>query len=326
LTLFFSWALIRSLVYVLQVSFSPSGALARFERWLAITVWLLVALHLLGVLPTVVESLESVGFRVGKQTLNLWMLLQGLVTVVVSLLVSLWVSGLIEARLMGTAEIDANLRLVLSRVAKTILVALAVMLALPMVGIDLTTLSLFGGALGVGLGLGLQKIAANYVSGFIILLDHSIRIGNLISVGNDRGVVTKITTRYSVLRTLSGIEIIVPNEMLMGSVVQNETFSDTKIRLGVQLQVDYRTDIDSALRVMEAAAADHPRSLKDPAPTGYLTSFSDSGIQLEVGLWINDPQEGTLNIRSDISREILRRFRAEGIQTAFPQREVKIVS
>ncbi len=324
-TLLLAWALIRVMIYVLHVGFVSSGWLARFERWLAITIWVAVALHLIGLLPAAIEVFEGVGFRVGKQHLTLWMLMQGATTVVITVIVALWVGGLIEARLMASSELDANLRLVFSRLAKTLLVAIAVMIALPLVGIDLTTLSVFGGALGVGLGFGLQKIAANYVSGFIILLDRSIRIGNMISVGNDRGVVTQITTRYSVLQNLNGPEVIVPNEVLMGSVVLNETHSNPKIRLGVALQVDYKTDVDQALRIMEAAARAHPRSLDEPPPTGYLISFADSGINLEVGFWIADPQEGSLNIRSDISRDILRRFRAEGIEIPYPQREVRIV-
>ncbi|MEY3201501.1 MAG: hypothetical protein RIR70_1051 [Pseudomonadota bacterium] len=326
LTLLLAWALIRTVVYALHVGFvSPSGWLSRFERWLAVIVWLGVALHLVGLLPGVIETLESVSFRVGKQNLTLWMMLQGAATVVVTVIVALWLGGLIESRLMATEGLDANLRLVFSRVTKTLLVTISVMIALPMVGIDLTTLSVFGGALGVGLGFGLQKIAANYVSGFIILLDRSIRIGNMISVGNDRGVVTQITTRYSVLQNLNGPEIIVPNEMLMGTVVLNETYSNPKIRLGVSLQVDYKTDVDQALRILEAAARAHPRTLSEPAPTAFLASFADSGINLEIGFWIADPQEGSLNIRSDISRDILRRFRAEGIEIPYPQREVRIV-
>ena len=325
LTLLLAWALIRVVVYALHVGFSPSGWLARFERWLAITVWVAAALHMVGLLPAAIEVLETVGFRVGKQNLTLWMMLQGAATVVVTVIAALWVGGLIEARLMAAHELDANLRLVFSRLAKTFLVTIAVMIALPMVGIDLTTLSVFGGALGVGLGFGLQKIAANYVSGFIILLDRSIRIGNMISVGTERGIVTQITTRYSVLQNLNGPEIIVPNELLMGSVVLNETYSNPKIRLGVTLQVDYKTDIDQALRILEAAAAAHPRTLQNPPPAGYLAAFADSGINLELGFWIADPQEGSLNIRSDIARDILRRFRAEGIEIPYPQREVRIV-
>jgi small-conductance mechanosensitive channel len=153
------------------------------------------------------------------------------------------------------------------------------------VGIDLTALSVFGGALGVGLGFGMQKIAANYVSGFILLLDRSIRMGNLISVGNERGIVSQITTRYTVLKGMTGIESIVPNETLVGSVVQNETFTDPKVRVALPIQVSYATDLEKAMAIMVEAAQAQPRVMRtrrpgaflEPLPTAASTCSSASG-------------------------------------------------
>jgi small-conductance mechanosensitive channel len=194
------------------------------------------------------------------------------------------------------------------------------------VGIDLTALSVFGGALGVGLGLGMQKIAANYVSGFILLLDRSIRMGNLISVGNERGVVSQITTRYTVLKGMSGIESIVPNETLVGAVVQNETFTDPKVRIALPVQVSYATDLEKAMAILVEAARNQPRVMTDPAPGAFVEAFADSGINLQLGFWISDPTEGTLGIRSAINLEIWRRFKEEGIEIPFPQREVRVLN
>jgi len=193
------------------------------------------------------------------------------------------------------------------------------------VGIDLTALSVFGGALGVGLGFGMQKIAANYVSGFILLLDRSIRMGNLISVGNERGIVSQITTRYTVLKGMTGIESIVPNETLVGSIVQNETFTDPKVRVSVPIQVSYATDLEKAMAIMVEAAQAQPRVMSDPAPGAFLEAFADSGINLQLGFWIRDPAEGTLGIRSAINMQIWRRFKEEGIEIPFPQREVRVL-
>jgi small-conductance mechanosensitive channel len=190
-------------------------------------------LHILGVLPEVIDVLESITLPISKTPLSLWQILQGLVTVAATLLIALWLSNAFEARLSRAAEMDTSLRIVLSRLLRALLALFAILLALPLVGIDLTTLSVFGGALGVGLGFGLQKIASNYVSGFIILLDNSIRIGNIISVGNDRGQVTRITTRFTVLRSQTGIESLVPNELLVSSVVQNESYSDRQVRVAL---------------------------------------------------------------------------------------------
>jgi small-conductance mechanosensitive channel len=254
------------------------------------------------------------------------MLLQGLMTVMLTVLIALWLAGVVEARLMHTEGLDANLKLVFARLSKALLIILAVSIGLPLVGIDLTALSVFGGALGVGLGLGMQKIAANYVSGFILLLDRSIRMGNLISVGNERGVVSQITTRYTVLKGMSGIESIVPNETLVGAVVQNETFTDPKVRIALPVQVSYATDLEKAMAILVEAARNQPRVMTDPAPGAFVEAFADSGINLQLGFWISDPTEGTLGIRSAINLEIWRRFKEEGIEIPFPQREVRVLN
>ena len=323
--LLLAMAVIRLTVHALKRSFPQAGWLASFERAFAFGAWGVVALHLSGVLPTVIDGLEQVAFSIGKAKVNLWMLLQGALTVFVTVLVALWVAGVIESRLMRTEGLDGNLKLVFTRLSRGLLVVLAVAIGLPLVGIDLTALSVFGGALGVGLGFGMQKIAANYVSGFILLLDRSIRMGNLISVGNERGIVSQITTRYTVLKGMTGIESIVPNETLVGSIVQNETFTDPKVRVSVPIQVSYATDLEKAMAIMVEAAQAQPRVMSDPAPGAFLEAFADSGINLQLGFWIRDPAEGTLGIRSAINMQIWRRFKEEGIEIPFPQREIRML-
>lgn len=319
-----SLVVIRAVMFVVRHSFFATAPwLVSFERVLAFLAWGVVALHILGVLPELIALMEGVSFTLGKGKLNLWLLLQGAGAVLATLLVALWVGGLLEARLMKTEGIDGNLRLVLARLMRALLIVIAVLVGLPLVGIDLTTLSVFGGALGVGLGFGLQKIAANYVSGFIILLDRSIRIGNLIDVAGVRGVVTRITTRYTLLRGMTGVEMIVPNELLVGSVISNETFTDPKVRIATEVQVAYGTDLEKVLGMLAAAAQTQPRVLAEPPPKAFVTAFADSGINLELGLWIADPEAGTMQIKSDIHLAIWRIFQAEGIEIPFPQREVR---
>jgi len=321
-----SLLLIRFVMFVVRHSFSAAAPwLAGFERGFALLVWSLVALHILGLLPYLIELLEGVEFSLGKNRLNLWMALQGAGAVLATLLIALWLGGVIEARLMNAQTLDGNLRLVLARLMRALLGVLAVLIALPAVGIDLTALSVFGGALGVGLGFGMQKIAANYVSGFIILLDRSIKLGNLIEVDGRRGVVTRITTRYTVLRGMSGVETIVPNEMLVGSMINNETFSDPQVRITTQVQVAYGSDLERAMAILVAAAQAQPRVLADPAPRAFIVRFADSGIDLELGFWIADPAEGTQQIKSDIHLAIWRGFREAGIEIPFPQREVRLL-
>jgi small-conductance mechanosensitive channel len=319
-----SLAVIRMVFFILRHSFRGAW-LASFERGFALLVWVTVALHIIGVLPDLIAVLDSVGFSVGRQQLTLWLILQGAATVLATLLVALWIGGAIESRLMAAAGLDANLRVVFARLSKAVLIVMAVLIGLPLVGIDLTTLSVFGGALGVGVGLGLQKIAANYISGFIILLDRSIRIGDSIAVGADRGQVTRITTRYTVLKNNAGTEAIVPNEMLMGSVVQNETLSDQRVRVTLPVQIGYRSNLERAMTILVDSATAQARVLADPPPMAFLMAFAESGINLELGFWIEDPADGFQRLRSEINLAIWRAFRQEGIEIPFPQREVRLL-
>jgi small-conductance mechanosensitive channel len=217
LTLLAAMAAIRLLVYVLRRSFPRSNWIGSFERVIALVIWVVVALHLTGLLTDLVDALEAIAIPIGRQRLTLWDLLDGTVSVVLTLLAALWVGSVIEARLMVAKGLTANSRVVLSRVLKAVLALISVLVALSLVGIDLTVLSVFGGALGVGLGLGLQRIASNHVSGFIILLDRSLTIGDMITVDKFYGAVSQINTRYTAIKALDGTETIVPNEMLVAS-------------------------------------------------------------------------------------------------------------
>ena len=196
--------------------------------------------------------------------------------------------------------------------------------SLSLVGIDVTALSVFSGALAVGLGFGLQKIASNYVSGFIILLDRSIRLGNLIAVdAATSGTVTQITTRYTVLRTLAGTDVIIPNEYLVSNIIRNQSFTDTRIKDGLSIQVAYDTDLEKAMQLMVEAARQHPRVLADPAPGAGLSAFAENGINLDLGFWLADPEAGTGGVRSDINLAIWKAFRENQIEIPYPQREVR---
>lgn len=322
-----SWALVRVLVYLLRRVFSHGGFLTTFERLITVTIWGGVVLNVTGLDDSVIELFEQVSFRIGKQTVDLWMLMHGAVTVGVTLLLALWVASLIENRLLATEQMDGNLREVLARLAKAILAVVALLCSLSLVGIDVTTLSVFGGALAVGLGMGLQKIASNYVSGFIILLDRSIRLGNLVAVDDaTSGTITQITTRYTVLRTLTGVEVIIPNEYLVNNIVRNLSFTDTRLRATTSVQVAYGTDLEQAMALMIACARGTPRVLADPEPGAMITAFADSGINLELGFWVADPENGTGGVRSDINLAIWKSFVANGIEIPYPQREVRVLN
>jgi small-conductance mechanosensitive channel len=321
-----SMALVRAVVFVLRQAFPKATWLTTWERIIASLVWGWLALYITDLTPHVVEALEGVVFPLGAQRINLWMILQGIITVFLTVVVALWVAGVIETRLMRMEGVDTNLRIVGVRVAKTLLTVAALVTGLSMAGIDMTAFSVFTGALGVGLGLGMQRIASNYVSGFIILLDRSIHIGDVVQVGADSGQVTKITTRYTVLKHAAGTEFIVPNEALISNVVQNQSYSDTRMRLTTTVGVAYDTDLELAMRLMCEAAAAQRRVLRESPPSVFLTAFAESAINLELGFWIIDPEAGRGNIISDINLAIWNAFRENGIQIPFPQREVRLLN
>lgn len=315
-------AIMRFAVLMLRQVFAPSGwlnALARVVGW---AVWIGFALYITGLAADLLHFLDGIGFSVGKARISLLLVLQATVSVLLTVLIALWLGRFVEARAMAATSLDINLRVMLSKVAQTLLVLLAVLIALPAVGIDLTVLSVFGGMLGVGIGFGLQKIASNYVSGFIILMDRSVSIGDLVTVGEHTGQLTKMTARYVVLRSPSGVEAIIPNETIITSAVINHSYTDRRVRVPVPVQVSYGTDLDTARRILEDVARQHPRVLRDPAPNVLVREFADNGIALELGVWIEDPQEGTANLRSDLNYALWAAFRQHDIEIPYPQREV----
>lgn len=324
--LFGALAGIRFAVYVLRISVPHSRWLDAFERSFATLVWVALALHLTGMLPEIVRWLGEVEFAAGKGKLSLWTMLSAAFWVGLTLLLALWAGAALEARLMGAEDLHSSLRVVFARLAKALLLVVAVLIVLPLIGVDLTVLSVFGGALGVGLGFGLQKIASNYLSGFIILLDRSIRLGDVITADGHYGVVTRITTRYVVVRALTGVEAIIPNDTLVTSTVLNHSYSDRNVRIAVRVQVAYGSDVPAVLALLAEIAARHPRVLRDPAPVAQVLDLADSGINLELGVWICDPEGGSQNVRSDVLVLVLSEFRARRIEIPVPQRDVRVLA
>jgi len=323
--LFGSLAGIRFAVYLLRLAFPHGGWLEAFERSIATLVWVALAMHLTGLLPEIVQWLSEVEFAAGKFKLSLWTLLSAAFWVGLTVLLALWAGAALEARLMRAEGLHTSLRVVFGRLGKAVFLVGAVLVVLPLIGVDLTVLSVFGGALGVGLGFGLQKIASNYLSGFIILLDRSIRLGDMITADNQYGEVTRITTRYVVVRSLTGVEAIIPNDTLVTSTVLNHSYTDKNVRLAVRVQVAYGTDVAATLKLLVEIAGRHPRVRREPEPAAHVANLADNGVELELGFWISDPESGSLNVRSDISVALLQEFRARGIEIPFPRREVRLL-
>ncbi len=324
--LLLAMAAIRLVVYVVRYIVAPGGMLKTLENTVAGLIWMMMALHLSGLLPEILTALEGIKFSVGKNPVNLLLVLQALLTIIVTIFIALWVSRLVENRLMRAQDINMNLRVVFAKLLRVLLLFIAVLIALSAVGLDITMLSVFGGALGVGLGFGLQRIASNYVSGFIILLDKSMQIGDVVTVDSHYGVVSDLRTRYLVLRKLDGTEVIIPNEILITNPVINHSFTEHKARVQMPIRVSYDSSLELAMQLMQEVAARHPRVLVDPEPTVQIKGFGENGIDLMLSIWIPDPEEGSSVLQSEIYLEVWRTFQANKISIPYPQREVRILA
>jgi len=319
-------AVIRLFVYVLRRSFPRATWIGTFELGIAATIWIIVALYATGLLRDLIDYLDSVRIPLGRSPLTLWDILAGMVSVVLTVFAALWAGSLVESRLMKSSAMSANSRVVLARLVKALLMAVAVLMALSFAGIDLTVLSVFGGALGVGLGLGLQRIASNYVSGFIILLDRSLSIGDMIVVDKFSGTVSEITARYTVINALDGTETIVPNEMLVSTPVVNHSYSDNSMQVVMRLQIAYGADVDRALQILVDIATAQQRVMKTPAPSAFVTGLAPDGIDLQLAFWIRDSRDGSLGTRSDIARSVLKSFDHQGIEIPAARRDVRMAA
>jgi len=325
ITAFWAMAIIRLAVYLLRYIFSPSGWLNVMESMISKGIWLVFVLHIVGMLPAILSFLERIGFTIGKSHLNLLMLLQGILIIVFTLFISLSLSRWLENRLMQVGQVNTNVRVALARVIRVIFSLLAVMLAMSAVGIDITLLSVFGGALGVGLGFGLQKIASNYVSGFIILLDDSMHIGDVITVDGHYGVVDELRFRYLVLRKMDGTLVVIPHETMMTSSVINHSHSEGKTRVLMPVQISYESDLALAMRLMTECAKRQSRVLQEMPVETLIKGFAENGIDLSLIFWVSEPEEGTASLQSIIYLEIWNEFKRHQILIPYPKREVHLM-
>ncbi|HET6598722.1 MAG TPA: mechanosensitive ion channel domain-containing protein [Burkholderiaceae bacterium] len=320
-----SLVVIRLSVRVLGVTFGNAGWVRVAERSVSWLAWIAVVLWVTGVLPLAMDAMGDVTWKVGADRMSLRNLVEGVLTAVLVLVLALWVSAAIEQRLLRGTGDTLSLRKMAANFVRALLLFVGLLLAVSATGIDLTALSMLGGAIGVGLGFGLRNIVANYVSGFVLLAERAVRIGDMILVDGFEGRVTDIRTRYTVIRALNGRESLVPNEMLTTQRVENATLADSRISVGTSVQVAYGTDLVALSPRLEAVVAGIPRVLADPAPSVQIAAFAADGINLSVGFWIGDPENGQGGVRSDVHFAILELFERDGIQIPFPQRVVRAV-
>ncbi|WP_306564268.1 mechanosensitive ion channel family protein [Aquabacterium sp.] len=319
-----SLAVIRVTVKVLRVVFPESRAMRVIERTVSWLAWLATVSWVTGLLPILLTEMEGVTWKVGGSVLNLRSLIEGAINAVLVLILSLSLSSALESQLLKGATDNISLRKMAVNALRSILLLVGFMLAMSTAGIDLTALSVFGGAIGVGLGFGLQKLAANYVSGFVILAERSLRIGDLVKVDNFEGTITDINTRYTVLRAVGGREAIVPNETLITQRVENASLSDRRVSVTTVVQVAYGTDVRALFPELLAAVSEVPRVMTDPAPAILLSSFAADGLELTISFWVLDPELGLGAPRSNVNLAVLDTLNRLGIDIPFPQRVLHI--
>lgn len=318
-----SLAAIRLVVRVLSASFPGSDWLRRTERSLSWLAWMAMVLWVTGVLPLLLQAMEDVRWKMGAAQLSLRNVVEGSLISGVVLMLALWLAAVIEKKLLRGSGDNLSLRKMAANLVRVGLLFLGLLFAMSAVGIDLTALSVLGGAVGVGLGFGLQKITANYVSGFVILAERSLRIGDMVKVDGFEGRITDIRTRYTVIRALNGRESIVPNEQLITQRVENASLADPKVMLSTAVQVAYGTDVRALQGRVVEVVSEVPRVLKDPGPSLVLTDFAADGMLLTLFFWIADPENGQASVRSDVNLILLTVFEAMGVEIPYPQRVLR---
>jgi len=318
-----SLLVIRFGVKVLQAAFKETRLVRVLERSISWMAWIGMVLWVSGLLPLILEELDQISWKVGGSVLSVRNMIEGGLTACVVLIFTLWISSAIESRLLRSATGgELSLRKAVSNATRALLMFIGLLVALSAVGINLSALSVLGGAIGVGVGFGLQKLAANYVSGFVILAERSMRIGDNVKVDNFEGRITQINARYTVIRSLTGRESIVPNELLITNRVENLSLADARVWQSTVVSVAYDSDVDLVMGLLKAATARHERVLQEPEPSVALSNFGADGLEFTVGYWIADPENGSLNLKSLINLDILKSLREHQVEIPYPQRVV----
>ena len=324
--------LVRLGVYVLGVLLGPNSWVRTRESRITLILWCIVAIAALGWLDVIEASLNRISLVPGRSQFSLWALLKGLVVVTAFVIVTSLIARAVERHVMRLDQLAVSTRVGVSKFTYFLLVGLGILLGINAAGVDVTTLNVLTGAIGLGLGFGLQSVASNFVSGFVLLMDKSIKPGDVISFTGQTGAaagnfgwVQELRGRYVVVRDRDGVDTLVPNQNLITTSFINWSYADQRVRLKLPVTVSYDDDPELALKLLVEATEDHPRILRDPAPVSRLISFEANGMALEIRFWIADPVNGVNNVRSDVNRAIWRIFRTHGVRIPVPQQETRLL-
>jgi small-conductance mechanosensitive channel len=326
-----AYAVVRVGVFLFAASLGNKSWMQHWENRVTLLIWLIIAAEYLGWLDPIIATLDNIGVAAGKTRITVWSILKLLFTLTIFVLVAAWISRWVERRLKKLSTLAPSTRIGIAKFANAFLIGLSILMGLNAAGVDLTALTVLTGAIGLGLGFGLQSIAANFVSGFVLLMDRSIKPGDVISLSGQAGTSTEnfgwvqeLRGRYVVVRDRDGVEMLVPNQQLISNAVINWSYTDPKIRLKLPVRVSYRDDPELALQILLTACEGQRRVLRDPLPVSRLMHFGDSGIELELRFWISDPQDGVNNVRSDVNRAIWRLFKEQNITIPVTQHEILV--
>jgi small-conductance mechanosensitive channel len=318
LTLLAAWIVIH-----FGSQFVRNRTLARLITW---AVWSIAALSILGLLAPIINALDSAAIQIGELRISIYDVVRSTVSLAVLLSVAVYLTSLTEARIRTSQTLSPSVQVLLTKSLKIVLVSIAVLVAFASVGVDLGALAVVGGALGLGVGFGLQKIVSNLISGVILLVDKSIKPGDIIAVSGTYGWVTALGGRYVSVVTRDGVEHLIPNETLISESVENWTHTQRRTRLKLDLFVHHDSDLKAVIALCEDAARSTERVLPEPAPKCLFIEFGESSLKLQLRFWIGDAQNGVQNVKSDVLIEIWQRFKVQGIRVPYPQRDLHVRS
>ena len=295
-----------------------------WAKAVAVSVWAYAALDIVGLLEPTLAFMNTLALNLGNFRLSLLEAAQAVVALVVFLWVANWAARAVESRLRAMAHFTPSQQVLFGKLARVLFIGVAILVALNAVGIDLTALAVFSGALGLGIGFGLQKVVANLFSGVILLMDRSVKPGDVIAINTTYGWINTIGARYVSVITRDGIEHLIPNEHLINNPVENWSYTDRNVRQRLPLGVSYESDLPHAIELAVEAAGNFPRILQDPAPRCLVKGFGDNAVDLELRVWIQDAEKGVSNIKSEIYLKIWDLFLEHGIEFSYPQRDIHV--
>lgn len=322
--IFYAWALLLVILRCVQAIFGVKVLGTSIRKAIYGIFWTLAALEIIGILPEVVLFMKNYTLPIGSDNFTVWTLFVGIITVLVTVGLASRLADVCERAILKMDELEMNLRVVFARISRVGFLVVALLIALSSVGIDLTILSVFGGAVGVGVGFGMQKIASNYISGFIILFDRSVKLGDFVQVSGFTGVITQINTRYSVIRSSAGEELIVPNENFVTGTVKNYSLTERESATTLEISCAYESDVDRALEIFTECIKSQPRVLQSKEPWVVVSELAASGVALKAGFWVINPENGTAVLKSNILRDVLKRFAEEGIEIPYEKLDLTV--